>query len=370
MTQVHVRLCLLRAVHDVHQSPWQPIPQLLPHGCQWADSWIYLLFRSRPVNVISCLMYFCINIIFDCNFFCDITHSHGKNRWWATKSDQNAFLHGAINSLKQHNLQPVWLCNTAVTKRCNLCNNEPALLTRWTRFLSDRVYLVMSEQSGWVVFIVPFMFEQSGCVVIIVRFRFEQSGCAVFIVPFMFEQSGWVVFIVPFMFEQSGWVMFIVPFMFEQSGWVVFIVPFMFEQSGWVVFIVPFMFEQSGWVVFIVLFMCFSSQTVLCLSYDTCFSSRAVLCISYNLCLNSWAVLCLSYASCFSSRAVLCLSYNSCSLCQFEPIFYLEKWLFRKAFIFIFLNYFIIPPPPHSHTPLKIIYVVCGFDVECPWVVV
>ena len=263
MTQVHVRLCLLRAVHDVHQSPWQPIPQLLPHGCQWADSWIYLLFRSRPVNVISCLMYFCINIIFDCNFFCNITHSHGKNRWWATKSDQNAFLHGAINSLKQHNLQPVWLCNTAVTKRCNLCNNEPALLTRWTRFLSDRVYLVMSEQSGWVVFIVPFMFEQSGCVVIIVRFRFEQSGCAVFIVPFMFEQSGWVVFIVPFMFEQSGWV----------------------------VFIVPFMFEQSGWVVFIVLFMCFSSQTVLCLSYDTCFSSRAVLCISYNLCLNSWAVL-------------------------------------------------------------------------------
>ena len=30
--QVHVRFVLLRAVHDVYQSPWQPLHQLLPHG--------------------------------------------------------------------------------------------------------------------------------------------------------------------------------------------------------------------------------------------------------------------------------------------------------------------------------------------------
>ena len=27
-----MRIVLLCAVHDVHQSPWQPLHQLLPHG--------------------------------------------------------------------------------------------------------------------------------------------------------------------------------------------------------------------------------------------------------------------------------------------------------------------------------------------------
>ena len=42
--QVHVRFRLPRAVHDVHQSPWQPLHQLLPHGSDGTAS------RNSPVS--------------------------------------------------------------------------------------------------------------------------------------------------------------------------------------------------------------------------------------------------------------------------------------------------------------------------------
>ena len=54
--QVHVRFRLLCPVHDVHQSPWQPFPQLLPHGSDGTTARSYHVHSGGQVSKLwSCL---------------------------------------------------------------------------------------------------------------------------------------------------------------------------------------------------------------------------------------------------------------------------------------------------------------------------